>query len=102
MDWLREVAERKIKEARDRGEFDDLSLQGQSLNLEDLSGIPSHLRVGYMVLKNAGFLPPAMQLRKEIFNLQNLIRVCHDEREKMKLSKELRYKVLSYRVAMKQ
>jgi hypothetical protein len=49
------VAERKIKEAMDQGQFDCLPGRGQEQKLEDLSGIPEDLRLAYIVLKNSGY-----------------------------------------------
>ncbi|MDH5692202.1 MAG: DUF1992 domain-containing protein, partial [Gammaproteobacteria bacterium] len=43
------------------------------LKLEDDSLVPPELRAGYRLLKNAGFLPPEMQTRREIADVQALI-----------------------------
>jgi hypothetical protein len=49
------IAERKIKEAIERGEFDDLPGAGRPLDLDDLDpSLPEELRLAYRVLKNAG------------------------------------------------
>ena len=49
------IAERKIEEAIERGEFDDLPGAGQPLDLDDLdASLPEELRLAYRILKNAG------------------------------------------------
>jgi hypothetical protein len=101
MEWLKTLAEQRIRQAMEQGEFNNLALKGRPLLLEDLTGVPQHLRVGYLILKNAGFLPPEMQLRKEIITLQDLMAACFDERERRQLKRELNDKLLRYRVLMK-
>ncbi len=49
------IAERKIEEASERGEFDGLPGAGQPLDLEDLDpSLPEELRLAYRILRNAG------------------------------------------------
>ncbi|MEE8304749.1 MAG: DUF1992 domain-containing protein, partial [Candidatus Tectomicrobia bacterium] len=72
MDMLVKIAEQKIRKAIERGEFDNLGYQGKPLKLDDLSGVPEPLRMGYRLLKNAGVLPPEMALKKEIVGLRDL------------------------------
>ena len=69
-EWL---AERKIVEALARGEFDGLPGAGRPLALEDDALVPEELRLAYRVLKNAGFVPPEVEARREIANLERLI-----------------------------
>jgi hypothetical protein len=52
------IAERKIREAMENGELDNLPGQGEPLNLEDDSHIPEDLRMAYKVFKKRG-LPTA-------------------------------------------
>jgi hypothetical protein len=73
---LRTLAESKIREAIDRGDFDNLPGYGHSLELEDLSHVPPELRMAYKVLKNNGFVPEEMELQKEIRSLDELITKC--------------------------
>jgi hypothetical protein len=100
MDFLAKIAERKIREAMERGEFDHLPLHGQPIVPEDLSALPESLRMGYKILKNAGVLPPEMQLKKDIVTLQNLIDACLDEEERAVLRAQLNAKVLRFHIMM--
>jgi hypothetical protein len=100
MDILARIAEQRIREAMERGEFDNLPLHGQPLKLDDLTSVPEHLRMGYKILKNAGVLPEEMQLKKEIVSLKTLLDVCHDEAEKQTLQQKMNAKVLRYNMMM--
>jgi hypothetical protein len=97
MEWVRLVAEEKIREAQQRGEFDRLPGFGKPLALDDLSAVPEDLRAAYRLLRNAGMLPEEMQLRKEMVTLEDLIRCCRDESEKSRLKAELSAKRLRFR-----
>ena len=72
------IAERRILEAIQEGLFDDLSLKGRPIAHEDLSAVPEELRMGYKILKNAGYLPEELQLKEEIITLQEMIRSSTD------------------------
>jgi hypothetical protein len=93
------IAEAKIQEAVDRGDFDDLPGSGRPLEFEDLSHVPAHMRLGYKVLRNANVLPPEMELRREIYSLGRLIDATSDEADRAELRRrrreaELRYSLL--------
>ncbi len=83
------VAERKIREAMERGEFDRLEGKGRPLQFEDDSFIPPDLRMAYKVLKNAGFLPPELLAEKEIHEAEDLLAHLDDEEERYRQLKKL-------------
>jgi Domain of unknown function (DUF1992) len=95
--WAR-LAEARIVEAMERGEFDDLPGAGRPLELEDLSRIPPHLRMGYKLLRNANVLPPEMELRRENYSLDRLIDATSDPDEREELKRRRRENELRYRV----
>lgn len=70
-------AEKKIREAMQRGEFNDLPGKGKPLNLPDDAFVPEDLRLAYQVLANNGYAPDWIELGEEI------------ERERAALEKEL-------------
>jgi hypothetical protein len=100
MDILAKIAEQRIREAMERGEFDHLPLQGQPIPVEDLSGVPETLRMGYKILFNAGVLPAEMQLKKDIVSLQQLLDACDDPAEHASLRPRLNDKMLRYNMLM--
>jgi hypothetical protein len=87
------IAERKIREAMENGEFDNLPGQGEPLNLEDDSHVPEDLRMAYKVLKNADCLPPEIELRKEIRQMEDLLETLPDEKEKYRHIKKINLKI---------
>lgn len=71
---LDKLVEQRIAEARAHGDLDGLPGEGRPLVLEDLSMVPEELRAGYLLLKNAGCLPPEVQARKQLAEVESLIR----------------------------
>ena len=88
------MVERKIQEAMERGEFDNLPGQGKPLLLEEDSHIPEELRVAYKILKNADCLPPELETKKEIRQMEDLLANIPDEKERYKLIKKINYMIM--------
>jgi hypothetical protein len=91
---LERVAEQRINEAIQRGEFDNLPGSGKPLNLEDDRLIPDDLRLAYKVLKNADCLPPELELKKEIRTAEELLSSLKDESAKYRQIKKINYLVM--------
>jgi len=86
------IAERKIEEYFRSGEMPDLShWKNKSLPVEDLSNVPVDLRMAYKMLKNAGYIPEEVALRKEIAKTEDLLAHCRDEKLKLKQLKKLSF-----------
>jgi len=73
MNSIERIAEQRIREAQERGEFDNLPGAGKPLDLEDDADVPAELRTAYRILKNSGFLPPEIELRRDIANVEQLL-----------------------------
>ncbi|MDW6003902.1 DnaJ family domain-containing protein [Vibrio mangrovi] len=73
------LAERHIQSALQKGELDHLQGSGQPLALEDWSLIPESLRVGYHLLKNAGYIPPELAQRQEALRLCELLTTVQNQ-----------------------
>ena len=93
------IIEQRIKEANERGEFDDLPGQGEPLDLVDDSNVPEDLRLAYKVLKNADCLPPELEAKKEIRQMEDLLDNIPDEKEKYKLIKKINYQIMKLNVS---
>ncbi|MEJ2061000.1 MAG: DUF1992 domain-containing protein [Gammaproteobacteria bacterium] len=89
MDPVDAIAESRIQEAIERGELDDLPGAGQPLALDDDAHVPPELRAGYRLLKNAGCLPPELQLRREISKVEALIDAAADPAERSRALRRL-------------
>lgn len=102
MDWISSIVEERIREAEARGEFDNLPGRGKPLPPDELASVPEELRVGYRLLKNAGAIPPELELRKEMVTLGDLLRCCADEDERGRIKRKLSAVQLQYRTMMEQ
>ena len=91
---LERVAEKRINEAIQRGEFDNLPGSGEPLNLVDDRQIPDDLRLAYKVLRNADCLPPELELKKEIRTAEELLDSLEDESSKYRQIKKINYLIM--------
>jgi hypothetical protein len=77
MNAIERLAEQRIREALERGEFDNLRGAGKPLDLDDDVDVdvdvPAELRAAYRILKNSGFVPPEVELRRDIANAEQLV-----------------------------
>lgn len=96
MDYFTLLAEQKIKEAYENGEFDDLPEKGKPIQLDFMMEIPEDLRMAYRLMKNAGFLEEEKKFRKEWITIEELIKQCHDEQERKRLENQLSQQLLRY------
>jgi len=92
---LEKVLEEQIQRAMSEGKFDNLRGAGKPLNLDDYFAAPEDIRVGYTLLKNNEFVPPEVELLKEIGILREKINNCSCESEKKALTKNLNEKSLA-------
>lgn len=88
------LVEKRIKEAQDRGEFEDLAGRGEPLEFDDDSHVPQDLRLTYKILKNADCLPPELELKKEIRQMEDMLGNIPDEKEKYKMIKRINFKIM--------
>ncbi|ROO27029.1 hypothetical protein SAOR_09435 [Salinisphaera orenii MK-B5] len=92
MSLLDRLADAHIEAAAERGEFDDLPGAGQPLNLDDDRHVPPELRAGYRLLKNAGFVPPEIESRRAIRDIEELLAATEPESaESERLTRRLRW-----------
>lgn len=86
---LAQLAESRIREAIERGEFDDLEGAGQPVRLDDDLLVPEELRVAYRLLRNSGHLPPEIELLREIADVETLIRQATRDDERSAAARKL-------------
>ena len=92
------IVEKKIQEAQRNGEFDNLPGRGKPIEYEEDRHIPEDLRLAYKILKNADCLPPEIEEKKEIRQMEDLLANIPDEKEKYKLIKKINYKIMKLNV----
>jgi hypothetical protein len=99
MGLIDKLAEEKIAEAIRHGVLDNLPGAGKPLRLDDDSLVPEELRAGFRLLKNAGYLTPGLQMRKEIESVEALIVAARSLEEQEVLNRRLRYLLLKLSVS---
>lgn len=94
------VAERRIVEAMERGEFDNNPLAGKPLPPDGLDNVSPELRMALKIMRNAGIVPEEIELRKQISSIQTLLNACVMDEEKVALRVKLNEKQLRYNMIM--
>jgi hypothetical protein len=89
MGQIDDLVEQRIRSAMADGAFDDLPGRGRPLVLDDDSLVPEDLRLAYRVLKNAGYLPEQLQLRREIGEIEGMLEKVLDGKMRRRANKRL-------------
>ena len=88
------IIEERIRRAQKKGDFDNLAGSGKPLVFDDDRCVSEDLRLAYKILKNSGCLPPEIEEKKEIRQMEDLLETIPDEKEKYKLIKKINYKIM--------
>jgi hypothetical protein len=88
------LIESRIQKAQEQGAFEDLPGSGKPLPIEDDRHVPEDLRMAHKVLKNAGCLPPEVELRKEIRTTEDLLAGMTETEQKYRTLKKLNFLIL--------
>jgi len=84
------LAEQRILDAIKRGELDNLPGAGRPLDLRDDPLVSAEQRTANRIMKNAGFVPAEVLLRREIAGLRGrLARADDAERDRIRRQVEL-------------
>lgn len=94
------IVEALIKEAQERGEFDNLPGKGKPIDLSEYFEMPEDVRMAQSVLKNAGMTSPEVHLLKEIAELQQLLAALVDEKKKEEVQKQIQEKQMQFNLMM--
>lgn len=97
---LEKIIEEKILEAVKNGEFDNLEGAGKPQNLDEYFAAPEDVRVGYSLLKSNKFVPPEVDLLKEIGELKEKLETEKDDSQRKKISKLLNEKTLALTIIL--
>lgn len=85
MRLLDALVEQRIAAAAARGELDDLPGAGAPLNLDEDALVPEEVRVANRILKNAGFVPPALEQLRALRDLQTELNAVSDKDTRCRL-----------------
>ncbi len=100
MDLLIKIAEGKINEAIEAGEFDNLPCAGQKVDLNEYFSMPPHLRAAFQLLKNANIVPAEVSILKEINKLEAQLNQTAESELKRKLRQEIQFKRIELRIVL--
>ncbi len=99
---LDRAIEEIIQAAMARGDFDNLRGQGKPQDHSDYFSMPEEDRMAYTVLKNAGYLPPEVELLKEIDALRGQLAAAQSEDVRRYLTKQIDEKTLAFNLMQEQ
>lgn len=85
----RGLVERRIQEAMERGEFDNLPGAGKPLRIEEPPVLNSDLWWALKILKQANFVPDEVRWRKQIDELRARMHGVRDEEELRQVVREM-------------
>jgi DnaJ-like protein len=83
------IAETRIREALERGEFENLRGAGEPLSLEEYFATPEDLRMAFSILRNANCVPPEVELLKEVAHLEHDASIVCDDEARRAIEKKL-------------
>ena len=58
---------------------------------DDMANVPTNLRMAYLILRNAGYVPEELALQKEIVRIEDMLANCSDEKIIIKQMKKLEF-----------
>jgi hypothetical protein len=94
------IIESIIKEAMERGEFDNLPGKGKPIDLTEYFETPEEVRLAHSVLKNAGMTSREVDLLKEIAELKQIQAAIVDEKRKQEIGKQIQEKQVDFSLLM--
>jgi len=95
-----QLAEQKIEEAIRNGAFDDIIGKDIKLDLDGYLATPEHLRMSHTMLKSNGYVPPEVEMMQRIHDLEQQLLKCDDERQEVRLEREIQFKKTELAMAM--
>ncbi len=93
------IAEDRIQEAFERGEFDDLAGTGRPLDLSGYFNAPAADRMAFSLLKSAGALPPELELLKEAEALDRALSTCRDKGQRARIQQQIQARRTAFKMA---
>ena len=97
---LEKTVEAIIREAQERGEFDNLRSKGKPIDLSAYFETPEDLRLAYSVLQNANMVAAEVDLLGEIAALKERLSTAYEEKERGRIQKMIREKQLQFNMMM--
>jgi len=89
-----------IKEAMERGDFDNLPGKGKPIDLTAYFDTPEDVRAAYSLLKNAGMVPREVELLKEIAELKQVESALVEEKKREEIRRQIAQKQIEFSLMM--
>jgi hypothetical protein len=94
------IVEELIKQAQERGEFDNLPGKGKPIDLSEYFEMPEDVRVAQSLLKNSGFKSREVELLNEIAQLRQILLAITDQKKKDEIQKQIQEKKVEFSLMM--
>jgi hypothetical protein len=94
------IVEAIIKDAMERGEFDNLPGMGKPIDLTEYFDTPEELRLANSMLKNAGMTSREVDLLKEIAELKQVLVALVEEKKKEEITRQIQQKQIEFSLMM--
>ena len=97
---IEKAVEAIIREAQERGDFDNLKGKGQPIDLNAYFETPEDLRLAYSALKNAGIVSAEVELLQEIAALKERLTSTYEESQRSRIKKLIQEKQMQFNIMM--
>jgi hypothetical protein len=97
---IESAIEQKIREAMERGEFDNLAGKGKPIDLTAYFNTPEDLRMAYSMLRSNEFVPHEVELMREIATLHEELKQTEDDAERAHKAREIEQKRLTLKLSL--
>jgi hypothetical protein len=94
------LVEAAIREAQERGDFDNLKGKGKPIDLNAYFETPEDLRMAYSLLKNANIVSAEVELLGEIAALKERLSTTYEEKDRHRIQKMIREKQMQFNILM--
>jgi len=94
------AVEAAIREAQERGDFDNLKGRGKPIDLNAYFETPEDIRMAYSMLKNAGMVSVEIDLLGEIAALKERLSTTYEEKDRHRIQKMIREKQMQFNILM--
>jgi hypothetical protein len=94
------IVEAMIREAMERGEFDNLPGKGKPIDLTEYFETPEEVRLANSVLKSAGMTSREVDLLREIAELKRMLAALLDEKKKQDIERQIQQKQVEFSLMM--
>ena len=97
---LEKAVEAIIKEAQERGDFDNLKGKGKPIDLSAYFETPEDVRMAYSMVKEAGMVSAEVDLLNDIAALKERLTTTYEEKDRSRIQKMIREKQLQFNIML--